>query len=266
MDSVAFTGDVENMFMRIKICDRDALCQCVLWRDPKDGIMRTYIVTSMLFGPTCSPFVSQYVKNAAARQWADCFPEAAEIVEKDTYMDDAAKSAKNVNEAVKLCAQTILIFDSISMKLRNLQSNSKEFLQNFPAEYVSKEAVQVLENENVPYVTKILGSCWNCHDDCYQFKFDRNKYLQLVEESQHRPTKRQQSSTLAKMYDIYGFLTPLTIRGKIILQQAWLKGNNWDEEVDDEDFAKWKEWVSDVASAAMIKIHRQYVREAKMMI
>jgi hypothetical protein len=62
-NQVAFTADIKSMFMRMKENLRDQQCQRILCRENPDDDFRVYIMTSVLFGPTCSPFISQFVKK-----------------------------------------------------------------------------------------------------------------------------------------------------------------------------------------------------------
>lgn len=76
---VAFTADVKEMFHQIRIRREDEQCQRFLFRDgdknmdPKDAI---YIFQAMMFGPTCSPSMSQFVKDHHAEKFRETFPKA----------------------------------------------------------------------------------------------------------------------------------------------------------------------------------------------
>jgi hypothetical protein len=44
-------------------------------------------------------------------------------------------------------------------------------------------------------------------------------------------TKRALVSDIAKMYDMFGWFSPSTIKAKILLQQVWEKRIGWDDPV-----------------------------------
>lgn len=131
-NQVAFTADIQNMFMQMKICERDQQVQRVLWRESMNEDFRIFVFTSMLFGPVSSPFTSQWVKNETADRFMGIYPKAADTIKSAMYMDDLLTSEKSLNEAIAVAKQCIEIFESINWKLIQFQSNSVEFLKSLP--------------------------------------------------------------------------------------------------------------------------------------
>ncbi|KAG5677990.1 hypothetical protein PVAND_007702 [Polypedilum vanderplanki] len=56
-----------------------------------------------------------------------------------------------------------------------------------------------------------------------------------------------------------GLLAHCIIRGRILLQHAWRKEIDWDQEVADEDAELWSEWLNDLRKASTIQIPRRRV-------
>lgn len=144
---VAFTADIKAMFMRMKINIRDQQCQRVLWREKPEDDMRVFIVSSMLFGPSCSPFQSQYVKNKVAEAWRENYPHASETIVERMYMDDIITSEATVEDAIAVSTQCIEIFDSINWRLISFQSNNLQLLKSLPGDNVKQEVIPVLYHE-----------------------------------------------------------------------------------------------------------------------
>ncbi|XP_070494609.1 uncharacterized protein [Chironomus tepperi] len=100
MNQIAFTADVQQMFHRMRVCTRDQQCQRILFRENTQQKVKTLILDVMAFGPNCSPFVSQFVKNWNATNWSLKYPEAAHTIINQMYMDDVITSEPTVTEAI----------------------------------------------------------------------------------------------------------------------------------------------------------------------
>ena len=53
-------------------------------------------------------------------------------------------------------------------------------------------------------------------------------------------------STIASVYDPLGFLAPLVLRAKKILQEVCHKGISWDEPLPEELRPRWEQWKLDL--------------------
>ncbi|XP_070507526.1 uncharacterized protein, partial [Chironomus tepperi] len=260
MNSIAFTADVKAMFNMVKICQRDQQCQRLLYRENVDSPMRTLISTVMLFGPSSSPFTSQYIKNHTAEKWMNKYPEAARTLIEYTYMDDVLTSEPNVDKALQVAKECIEICNSINWKLVAFQSNSTELLKSLPPTAVKQEAIPLLEKESDSYVTKVLGCQWNTSKDCFEFKLENNIFIKLVNDFDQKPSKRDQASTLARIYDVLGLISHFTIRGKMLLQRSWEDKLGWDDMISDKAAKEWKIWLKQIADIAKLEFPRRFTQ------
>jgi len=87
--------------------------------------------------------------------------------------------------------------------------------------------------------TKTLGVMWIPHGDTITFKAKDNI-------ADAKLTKRQLLSTVAQIFDPLGLLAPVIIRSKLLIQEAWLKGLTWDEELPQDLASKWLNWLQDI--------------------
>lgn len=257
MNSIAITADVKQMFHRIRICERDQQCQRILWRETTDEPMKVFIQQVMLFGPKSSPFASQIVKNKTAERFASQFPSAAEALKEYVYMDDLLTSEPSIEEALNVSHGCIKILKNIQWDLIGFQSNSTKLLNQLPSSNVKKEIIPIMKLDEEAYTTKVLGIAWKPKRDVFVFQLDRNAFIKLVDECGHKPTKRMQCSTIARIFDVIGFIAHCTIRGKILLQRSWRKKIDWDEDISDDDYDTWKNWLQDLKSVTKLEIPRQ---------
>lgn len=256
MNKIAFTGDVKSMFHRIRISLRDQQCQRILWREFFDEPLQVFIQQVMLFGPNSSPFCSQFVKNKTADKFAETYPEAAHALKSYTYMDDLLSSEATVEKAIEVASQCIRILKSINWELIGFQSNSNKFLSALPHTHVKQELIPIMSEEESTYTTKVLGLVWNPKTDSFAFQLDKNLLIKSVRDCGHRPTKRDQCSTIARIFDVIGFLAPCIIRGRILLQRSWRNKVDWDEEIGDEENELWIKWLKDLEQVTRLQIPR----------
>ena len=71
-------------------------------------------------------------------------------------------------------------------------------------------------------------------------------------------TKRKILQYSSKIFDPLGFLSPITIRAKLLIQELWQKNMDWDENLDEATTNKWNEIADDLQAAAKATIQRCY--------
>lgn len=71
---------------------------------------------------------------------------------------------------------------------------------------------------------KVLSISWNTAHDTLFFKVTLMKSIEHL-------TKRELLSEIACTYDPCGWLSPLIIVSKILVQHIWQKGASWDKQV-----------------------------------
>ena len=64
---------------------------------------------------------------------------------------------------------------------------------------------------------------------------------------------------IAKLYDPVGFVSPIVLYAKLILQEAWKLKLSWDEPLPSDIAEKWIKWCDDLARVRSISIPRCYV-------
>ena len=74
-------------------------------------------------------------------------------------------------------------------------------------------------------------------------------------------------SDIAKMYDVFGWFSPSTIKAKIFLQQVWEKGIGWDDPVPSSIYDVWLQWRSELHLLSEKHIPRCYFdRESRVIV
>lgn len=139
-------------------------------------------------------------------------PEIREIVQRNFYVDDLLVSMpqeKQTDEFIKKTQKALM--EGGKLRLHKVASNSQEVMSAFEEEVKSKGLKCIdLRLDEAP-LQKSLRITWNLHSD--SFKVD------VTIES--KPfTKRGMLSTLNSLYDPFGFVGPVTLKGKMLFCKA----------------------------------------------
>ncbi|CAH2088666.1 unnamed protein product [Euphydryas editha] len=70
-------------------------------------------------------------------------------------------------------------------------------------------------------------------------------------------TKRSILSELARIFDPFGFLSPITIQAKCLIQKLWILGVNWDETPPIEVVHSWASYTDQLPKLAQLRIPRK---------
>ena len=58
------------------------------------------------------------------------------------------------------------------------------------------------------------------------------------------------------IFDPLGFLTPYTIRSRILMREVWQSGIGWDDLIHDNEYLRWKEWINDLKIVKDFRLSR----------
>ncbi|XP_052820098.1 uncharacterized protein LOC128245918 [Mya arenaria] len=126
-------------------------------------------------------------------------------------------------------------------------SNSCEVLQAIPK--LDRAAEIDIEARHLP-TTKALGMTRKAEKDTFIFKVGEElKYPQTL-------TKRNVLKTGARIFDPLGFIAPITVKGKILMQEIWLNRIDLDEKVSEGIAQKFHQWFSELTELKKVEIQR----------
>ncbi|XP_062557546.1 uncharacterized protein LOC134222411 [Armigeres subalbatus] len=239
-NKVAICADLREMFHQVRISIEDQNCQRFLWKEhPTDPAPSIYVMQVMTFGACCSPSIAQYVKNINAEKYAGKFPAATKVIIKSHYLDDMLASTETEYEAIKLAQEVRHVHAQAGFELRNWISNSPTVINALQDERVDERGLN-LGSELA--TEKVLGMWWCTTTDTLTFKLSPKHEADLLT-GKRKPTKREVLRTLMTIFDPLGLLSNLLIYLKILLQEIWRSGIDWDEEIPegiDEKKSGWK--------------------------
>ncbi|XP_060810108.1 uncharacterized protein LOC106135933 [Amyelois transitella] len=256
---VAMSRDIREMFPQIKIRVQDRDAQRFLWRITSDSPISAFRMSSMIFGAVSSPFTALYIKNKNALEYQSRFPNAVDEILNNHYMDDFLGSFDNVEEAAAIARDVFFIHKQAGFEMRSWVSNCSEALKFIPPELKVQNTEIELGNSSVPVRT--LGLIWFPLDDAIGFNIHSS-----ISDFPENPTKRSVLSHLMSVFDPLGLLSPLTIRGRILFQEAWRNKIGWDETLPNNEIIKWKQWFLDISDSAKLRIPRCYIHSSNLKV
>ena len=102
-----------------------------------------------------------------------------------------------------------------------------------------------------PECAKTLGLSWDTKLDCFSLTVSTSPSSNCL-------TKRMLVSDIAKMFDVLGWLAPVIIKVKILLQRIWEIKLDWDEQVPTSILSVWTRWKAEIPLLSDLSIPRYY--------
>ncbi|UYV75619.1 hypothetical protein LAZ67_13000765, partial [Cordylochernes scorpioides] len=242
---VALSADIEKMYRQILIHTDDSNYQRVLWRDSPSDAIQEYKLTTITYGTACAPYLAIRTLHQLADDEAMNYPVASEIVKRDIYVDDLLTGAYTVEEAQVLIRQIIALLAEGGFPIRKWVSNSPKIVDFVPKD--QKGINQSFDFMDLPSV-KLLSILWDPSLDSFTIRV-KPPDIQVY-------SKRSLLSLIARIYDPLGWMAPLVIIFKIMLQKLWAKGCNWDERLPECIQWQWTGIEEDINQLNKISIPR----------
>ncbi|MBV2113425.1 MAG: aspartyl protease family protein [Candidatus Thiodiazotropha sp. (ex Ctena orbiculata)] len=223
LNNIAIVADIEKAFLQIGLNENAKDVTRFFWiRDINcpniENNIQVYRFCRVPFGIISSPFLLSATLNHHLDSFKSCI---AENIRNNIYVDNVITGTDTVSAAVKFYKEAKQIFTKASMNLRDWTSNSPQVLAEIP---VTDKA----QGETM----KVLGLTWSIRDDTLSLKLSNLDSVSLL-------SKRMILKQIASVYDPLGLFNPVTLRGKLFLQNLWNKKYSWDDKLPKEEREQW---------------------------
>ena len=171
------------------------------------------------------------------------------------------------DEAFDLFAKSKRVFGEGGFNLRKFRTNSRSLQERIDLkENVRNGSLPLMDEPTYSEATlgvsqdpngeehKVLGVVWSPEAD--QLIFDVANLAQLALDL--HPTKRNLVSLIGKFYDPLGFLSPVIIKFKVLLQKLCQCKYDWDEIIPTDLVQEWKGLISDLNVSLTLTLPRSY--------
>ncbi|XP_062710516.1 uncharacterized protein LOC134288741 [Aedes albopictus] len=257
--NIAICGDICEMFHQIRIREQDKQSQRFLWRNGPEEPMQTYIMDVSTFGASCSPCSAQFIKNKNAREFTEVFPRAVDAIIYNHYVDDFLDCTDTEEEAIELVQNVKTIHAAAGFKISKFRSNSDKVLSAIGEPDGCHQKVLCSDKQTTS--ERVLGLTWIPSSDV--FTFDTTALLpRTIQAEGGTPTKRQVLQTVMKLFDPLGLVSHYVVHGKILMQEIWRSGSNWDEPIADHLLDQWHRWIELLGLLSEVQVPRCFFKGA----
>ena len=238
---IAVSSDITKAFLQISVVEEDRDVHRFLLKNDDD--IKHYRFRRVPFGNTSSPFIL----NATIKHHLENYPSnpVVDELKVDTYVDNFLTGANTVAEALSKYSEAHSIMSKANMDLTKVVSNSQVITDIYGS--------NTFEFKNGEL--SILGLNWNPVEDVFKFK-------PIELHSDVNVTKRVVLSVLAKIFDPIGYLSPYVMYGKLLFQDIWKEGLNWDSELPDEFKNRFMNWIESSKHFESFSLPRCYFPQA----
>ena len=205
-------------------------------------------------------------------------PKIGGKLSQSIYVDDVVSGCENSKEAYDLYQTSKSCLAEGGFHLRKWRSNDPQLQKTIENETDLKPEVKSnIENdesvspnpatkmESTPLKnteTKVLGMNWDFESDKILLKFE--KFVSLSKELS--PTKRNLLKLAASVFDPIGFVSPVLVRMKMLLQETCLLKLEWDTPLPENLSSVWFEIVKDLDKVVEIAVKRCYFEKENQVV
>ena len=232
-DAVGYSGDIPKMFNQILIHPDDQVFHRFLWRRSADDPPTVYQWVRLNFGDKPAPDIASSSIHFLANMSKEEFQAAAEVLHKQSYVDDIGGSCKDSSSVKQITTEIDAILNKGQFNIKEWHSNHKKV------------------DQSGERYTSFLGHKWDKEKDTMLFKKDK------VVMATENISKRNCLACVAQLWDPIGLLASVTVKFRIDLQELWSLGFSWDEILPDEVQTKWKENVQEMNKLLSFEFNRK---------
>lgn len=244
----AFSADIEKAFLQISISETDRDVLRFLYFDDNFNV-KHYRMTRVPFGVSCSPFIlACTIKNHIKKIKLE-MPDVFEMLNNSIYVDDIFYGSDTVEHAFKLSTGAHNVLIEAGMNLRQYNTNSEELKKLWDDSGIIQSEIE--PNNSL----KVLGLKWCTSTDVISLNIDN---LCETLNNCRDITKRNILKVTATIFDPVGFLSPFVLRAKLLMQNLWQLGLEFDDEVPFECKQLWSEWCGEIETLRKFEIPREY--------
>nr|CAI5831914.1 unnamed protein product [Callosobruchus analis] len=216
----------------------------IVWRTDSTQSLKHFRLNTVTYGTAPAAYLAVRCLQQAALESSDGYPEAANAIISDCYVDDLITGSNDIESLRNLKTDIAHILQQYGFNLRKWKSNDPRIL----AEHESvNDSYHITDNN----VHRVLGINWRAQNDMLNFHVDERSI------SNRTVTKRTILATISSIFDPLGLAQPVIITAKILLQGLWQAKVGWDETPAADIVRSWNQYRQQLPCLNLITQPRQ---------
>ncbi|XP_061708246.1 uncharacterized protein LOC133518600 [Cydia pomonella] len=164
-------------------------------------------------------------------------------------VDAEDEGHEDLDEMKATCKEINALLKAGGFEMQKWSSNSEELLKDLVDGTKTPEPVKDKKEIKLDKIIKILGLTWDRKDDTFHVSVN-------LPASRIPVTKRVILSDVASLFDPFGWLSPVVITAKIMIQKLWLCHCGWDDELSSELVDEWMSFRDELHELQTVEIPR----------
>ena len=239
------------MFLQVRVFPEDRSSFRFLWREDPASDVDVFQYVRQIFGSKDSPTCANYALRRTATDNQSTFPEAAQNVLSNFYMDDYLESCPTVEEATRKAEDLVKLLSLGDFKLNKFVSNVPSITAQIETD--PTPATEVKEIPSGEESSHVLGLGWNHATDTLVASRGTNPDI--------KPTVTQGVvlSLVSSVYNPIVLVAPYIVKARLLLKDIWrLSGQQWDDDLPSDFVTKFLDWTQELPALSDIAIARAY--------
>ncbi|XP_011881903.1 PREDICTED: uncharacterized protein LOC105569780, partial [Vollenhovia emeryi] len=239
-----YAADITKMYRQIVVNPRDRCYQHILWVDHNNAIQE-YELNTVTYGTASAPFLALRTLVQLRQDEGVKYPRASSILTDNTYVDDVLFGADDQPTLIQARTELCSLLKRGGFELRKWSSNRPELLADIdPSNSGLAQEVPFRLDDNL----KVLGVTWSPARDWFRFNVEVSTPVPV--------SKRQVLSVIARFFDPLGWVTPAIIAAKILMQELWKLGLEWDSPIPASVLERWRKIYLELPVLRTVQIPR----------
>lgn len=237
---------IAKMYRQVLVHADDRNYQRILWRSHPSKEIQEYQLNTVTYGLASAPHCAIRALQQCAYDHQQQFSIASRIVLSSFYVDDLLCGGETVEEVEAIHAELNALLACGQFQLLKWSSNSWALLQSMN----NTDSAGELSFDSYNDTAKsVLGLKWIPGRDVFVFKI-------AIIDLTTTATKRTVISQISRLYDPNGYLCPVIIVAKNMIQKLWKQKIDWDEPVPAHLFEEWSKFEISMPALEQIEIPR----------
>ena len=228
------------MYYQVVIPESERDVLRFLWFGEDQQVVEMRMTRHVFGGVWCASSAIYALHQSAMKD--DLPDDVKDTIFRSFYVDDCLCSAPSSEQVVKVALGTKEVLQESGFRLTKFVSNSSELLSAIPSSDLA------VDKESIITDSRILGLKWDVMKDQFylDYQFDASDSL----------TRRRMLQVISSIFDPLGLISPMVVRGKVLLQTAVRSKCAWDEIVPSALMQEWNKWLDKMKDISQLRFPR----------